>query len=49
MAVFMAVMVKIITEQNKAMTERIKTLSDKNDFPGPSNFTKSPAEIQQQS
>ena len=49
MAVFMAVMVKILTEQNKAMAERMKTVTDKNDFPGPSNLTKSPAEIQEQS
>ena len=42
----MAVMVKTLTEQNKAM---MKTQSDKNEIPGPSNFAKKPTEIQQQS
>ena len=44
----MAVMVKILTEKNKTMIEMMKTQSDKNEIPGPSNFVKRPAEIQQQ-
>ena len=42
----MAVMVKTLTEQNKAMIEMMKTQSDKNEIPGPSNFSKRPTEIQ---
>ena len=36
----MAVMVKTLTDQNKAMMEIMKTLSDKSETPGPSNFAK---------
>ena len=36
----MTVMVKTLTDQNKVMIERMKTLSDKNEPPDPSNFAK---------
>ena len=45
----MAAMVKTLTEQNKAMIEMMKTQSDKNEIPGPFNFTKRKGGIQQQS
>ena len=45
----MAVMVKTLIEQNKTMIEIMKTQSDKNETPCPSNFAKPPAEMQQQS
>ena len=42
-----AAMVQTLTEQNKVMIEIMKTQSDKNETPSPSNFTRRPAEIQQ--
>ena len=45
----MVVMVKTLMEQNKAMVEMMKTQSDKNKIPDPSNFAKRPAEIQKSS
>ena len=36
----MAVMVKTLTDQNKAMLEMMKTWSYKNETPGPPNFAK---------
>ena len=44
----MADMVKLIIEQNKAIVGIIKSQSDINETPGPSNLSKRPAEIQQQ-
>ena len=43
----MSKMLKILIEQNKAMIVMMKTQSDKNETPGPSNLAKRPAEIQQ--
>ena len=36
----MTVMVKTLTDQSKAMIKMMKTESDKNKTPGPSNFAK---------
>ena len=41
----MAEMVKKLAEQKKAMIEMMKTQSDWNDIPDPSNFAKIAAEI----
>ena len=45
----MAVMLKTLTEQSKAMIEMMKIQSDKNKISGSFNFANRPADIQQQS